>query len=127
MPRRVGPDDADVEVDRRRAHREDRGRVGEQHGDPAGTVVHPLRVHDVAARESEQVGDVGDDRVVDRPGAHQRGSGERQTVPGAPHPHQAGRALLDDRRGAFGEPPFSSQAWQVPSVGWPANGSSATG
>jgi hypothetical protein len=28
---------------------------------------------------------------------------------------------------AVGEPPADSQAWQVPSVGWPANGSSFTG
>ena len=41
--------------------------------------------------------------------------------------HEAGAALLHDHVVAPGVPPASSQAWQVPSVGWPANGSSGAG
>ena len=31
------------------------------------------------------------------------------------------------RVGSWGVPPWASQAWQVPRVGWPANGISAAG
>ena len=71
-------------------------------------------------------GDLLDERLLDRARAHQRRRGERQPVGRPAHGDEAGAALLHDgsRRRM---PPASSQAWQVPSVGWPANGSSVTG
>ena len=46
---------------------------------------------------------------------------------GPPHRDQAGLAFLHDGARVGGRPPASSQAWQVPSVGCPANGSSRAG
>ena len=68
----------------------------------------------------------GDEVGVDRAAAQQRWRGEGQSAVGAADAHEPGRALLHDvvvGRLAAGR----SQAWQVPSVGWPANGSSRLG
>ena len=59
------------------------------------------------------------------PDADQRRRGEREVLAAA-DAHEAGAALLQITS-SCGSPPASSQAWQVPSVGWPANGSSASG
>ena len=61
-------------------------------------------------------------------GARQRRRRERRAGAVEPDPDQADAALLDDlARPRFGRPPRSRHAWQLPSVGWPANGSSPPG
>ena len=61
--------------------------------------------------------------LVERPAAAQRRRGEGQPRTVAADAHQAGAAFLHaPRPGAA--PPAASQAWQLPSVGWPAKGSS---
>ena len=68
-----------------------------------------------------------DERLVDRPGAHERRRREGEPVGVRRTRDEAGRALLHDGLGARRAAAASSQAWQVPSVGCPANGSSCAG
>ena len=66
-----------------------------------------------------------------RPPGPERSSGgarEREHVAVAPDLDEArSRTPGRSRAGSRGTPPASSHAWHVPSVGWPANGSSAVG
>ena len=67
-------------------------------------------------------------RLLDRARPQQRRRGEGQPVLAAPDGDEPGRALLHDAvAGRARRAAAPSQAWQVPSVGWPAKGSSATG
>ena len=103
-------------------------RVGalEQHGDPAGAVVGPLRVDDLGPRDAEGARD-----LAERPsstGPERSSGGAANASPASvrrtrtsPAPHSCTTIL---RRAVA---PASSQAWQVPSVGCPANGSSTAG
>ena len=75
----------------------------------------------------QDAGDCGDERLVDRAGAQQRRRREGEAVAVAAQRHEPGAALLHDHGRRAGSPPASSQAWHVPSVGWPANGSSPAG
>src|SRR4051812_19788990 len=119
-------DDADVELGEAGLHGEDGRGALEQHRYPAGAVLRPPGVDDLAALEPQRRRDPADQLLVDRPRAKQRGRREGEAV---------GVRRTVTRPAAHswvivsGAPPpwRSSQAWHVPSVGWPAKGSSATG
>lgn len=94
--RRMRSDHADVEVDHSRAQREHGVGALQQHAQPAGPVVHPLAVNDVARVNVEGARDVHDQLRFNRSRAQERWSRERQAVVCAVDLDEAGNALLHD-------------------------------
>ena len=82
-------------------------------------------VDDLGAVDPQDRGDLVDERSSTGPVRISGGAANASPSGGAAHRHEARGALLHDGVAARRRP--ASQAWQVPSVGWPANGSSATG
>ena len=121
------PDDAEVEVDEAGLERQHRVRA--RAAAPPST---PARCRPTArrrssvARDPQDVGGVLDVGLVDRAGADQRRRGEREHARRRA-PARARRRTPAARPRPSASPPASSHAWQVPSVGWPANGSSWLG
>ena len=123
------PQDPEVEEHGARPDGEHRRRALEQHRHPAGAVVGPCastmspRCWPMeAAMRSRSSSSTGPERSSGR-----RREGEA-VGPEAPDRDEPGRAqawtmVVSSR----GRPPAASQAWHVPSVGWPANGSSPSG
>ena len=124
--RRVRPGHPDVQINHTRAHRQYRLGTRQQHRDPARAIVRPGQIHDVSPADAELGGDPLGQGLLDRAGPDHRRGGERQPRVGPPDLDQPGPALLHAPAGAGRWPPASSQAWQVPRVGCPANGSSAS-
>jgi hypothetical protein len=54
-----------------------------------------LGVEDLRAPDAQDLGDVPDQRFVDRAGSHERRGRERPSLRGAAHRDQAGAAFLD--------------------------------
>ena len=83
---------------RRGSDGEDGRGVPQQHTDPAGTVVDPLRVQHVARGDAQEAGQLGE--VIGRDGtrAQQRRRGEGQPRAVDPDGYQADGALLHDPR-----------------------------
>ena len=101
----------------------------EQHARPSRGRCRPTAASTiVVARDAEHRGQVLDQRA--RPTGPDRSSGGAANAsrgsPAAPAPGRR-RTPGRRRRRRRGAPPASSQAWHVPSVGWPANGSSRLG
>ena len=117
--------DPDVELAEAAARREDRLDAVEQDRDPARAVVRPLGVDDLVDARSP----------ASRARACRRPPGRRgpAAAPGTRAGRRCGGAGRARRRtparAGPGRSPASasSQAWQVPSVGCPANGSSSVG
>jgi len=100
--------------------------IGEEQRHPPGAVVHPLGINYVTVPRPKESGHVGHLMAVHRhhcgPGRERR---KRAAGPWRPAPPARRRtAARVTRKAARDEP---SQAWAVPSVGWPAKGSSADG
>ena len=101
-----------------------RSRAGRR--DPARAVVGPRDVDDVRAVDAQRARDLRRRLVVDRARRGAAAARRRQArrrrggSVTSPAPHSC--TIASAPRGA---PPCSSQAWQVPSVGCPANGSSS--
>ena len=98
-------------------------------GHPARAVVDPLGVDDLRAVDPEHRREALDQRrLVDRarsaPAAARRRRARRACGARATSPAAHSCTITPASRG---EPPASSHAWQVPSVGCPANGSSLHG
>src|SRR5206468_5488003 len=76
---------------------------------PPGAVVEPVAVDDLAALDAEEAGDVTERRVVERSGAHERRTHEREPAVRAADRHEPRTALLDGDvaglRGAAGLQP----------------------
>ena len=112
--RRVGADDADLQVAELRPvgpYGEHRVRVAEEHPDPAGAVVDPAGVHDVVVRERERPDQAVALLARHRTLAHDRRCREREPL--APsYADQTGRALLHDlaRRSAALPRPRATRA-----------------
>ena len=81
----------------------------------------------IGPADAQDLGDVPGDRLLHRPGADQRRRSERQPHRDLADLDQARPAFLHEHLGEGRLPPASSHAWQVPRVGWPANGSSRLG
>ena len=94
---------------------------------PAGAVVDPLGRAQRVGRDAQAARDLRDDRRLDqRPLRRSGGAANASRAPSRrmrtrPTPHCC---TISPPRGW---PPAASQAWQLPSVGWPANGSSRAG
>jgi hypothetical protein len=83
-------------------------------------------VQHVAFGQAQRAPDGGQPVGFQRPAAARGGAAKASRCPGggcAPGP----RALLHHHRRAAALPPAASQAQQLPSVGWPAKGSSPKG
>ena len=94
--------------------REHRVGAAEQHRHPAGPVVDPLGVEDLAAVEAEHVGDVLHERALHRPAAHERRPGEREARRRPADRDQAGPALLAHDVAAPASPPASQPGMAGP-------------
>jgi hypothetical protein len=122
--RRIRADDTEVEIDEARLECEHPVGVREEDGDPARAVVRPGGIDDVAAVDAPHGGDVGGELLVDRSAADAAWGSESESITAAANGSETGAVLLATRSLFRGVPPSSSQAWQVPSVGCPANDSS---
>ena len=107
--------------------REHARRAVQLEPEPAG----PLSIHHAStscpASTPEGADHAAQGLLVDRTGAQEAGCPEGQRVAVAAQLDQADPALLHDPVLDAGVPPDSSQAWALPRVGWPANGSSSPG
>ena len=83
-----------------RVEGEDLVRGLQEHCLPAGTVVAPLVVDDVAPRQSQPARDALDVCFIQWPAALQWGSGEGEHISRATDAHEPGTALLHDDVGA---------------------------
>ena len=124
---RIRPDDAQVEVDEPRLERQH--RVGVR---PAAPRPSPARCRPTPRRRSPSARSAAPTRCA-RSGSRRPGPRAAAAARRTPARRRSGarararrRTPARSRRPCAGCPPCSSQAWQVPSVGCPANGSSAT-
>ena len=128
--RRVAADDADVQVDDTPG-----ASASTASASAAGRRPSPGRCRPTGRRRSSSRVDAEQPRAIRSTSASSTGPERTQRRCGEREPagRRAGSARARRRtparwrRRACGAPPASSQAWHVPSVGCPANGSSATG
>src|ERR1022692_369918 len=81
---RVRPGDSQIEIDRSWAQCQHRVSTGQEHRDPARTVVGPLCVDDLGSTDPKLTGNPVDDRLAHRAGSQQRRRGEAPPGPGSP-------------------------------------------
>ena len=124
--RRLRSGDADVEIHGPRLGAAGPRRLSQPHGDPARPVVDPLGVDDRRRARSAARRPARAPRPR-RARSARAGARRTQAAVAAPDGDQAGLRTpgrwCRHRRAASA----SSHAWHVPSVGWPAKGSSVTG
>jgi hypothetical protein len=99
----------------------------QHHRTPARAVVHPLVLQDLGASTPRPAAMRASSVSSTGPVRRNGGAAKARRAALAADVHQTDAALLHHHTRWRDWPPAASQAWQLPSVGWPANGSSPPG